>query len=135
MNDILSKVASQPGEVPLTEALSGGKGEVPTLDWVTAGWRYQIDVWQRTLLLDTLLQRVDNAIEHERAGMPPLLDFEYETLLDARTFNRPANYVLLRITAVGEDCYEDCVDEAARPVIVLDPRAVHGPGRLQFFGC
>lgn len=98
-------------------------------DWLTMGWRYQIDTWQRMLLLfDTLRQRATNAVEHEQAGMPPLLDFKYEVLLDARTFAHPANYMLLRITAVGTECYEECVDEAARPVIILDPRAGHGPG-------
>lgn len=129
MSDILIEAASQARGAPASQALSEQKEERAALDWLSMGWRYQVDVWQRTLLfLDTLRQRADNAIEHERAGMPPLLDFEYETRLDARTFERPANYVLLRITAVGADCYEDCVDETARPVIVLDPRAGHGPG-------
>jgi hypothetical protein len=49
-------------------------------------------------------------------------------LLDARQFERPANYALLRITEVGEDCWDDCVDPEKAPVIVLDPRAGHGPG-------
>ena len=36
-------------------------------------------------------------LAHERRK-PPLLDFSYELLLDARSFERPANYALLRIT-------------------------------------
>ncbi len=60
--------------------------------------------------------------------MPPLLDFKYETLLDARRFDSPANYALLRITEIGGDCWEDCVDADKPPVIVVDPRAGHGPG-------
>ena len=60
--------------------------------------------------------------------MPPLLNFKYETLLDARQFEHPANYALLRITVAGDECLEDCVREGARPVIVFDPRAGHGPG-------
>jgi uncharacterized protein DUF3141 len=67
-------------------------------------------------------------IEHERQGMPPLLDFKYETILDARRFEQPANYALLRITEIGDDCWADCVDENKPPVIVIDPRAGHGPG-------
>ena len=43
-------------------------------------------------------------LEHERAGLPPLLDFKYEVLLDARRFDRPANYALLRIPEVGDLC-------------------------------
>ena len=90
---------------------------------------YGFDLWQRTILFwDTLRQRADNMLEHERAGLPPLLDFKYETILDARRFEHPANYALLRITEVGDECWEDCVDPDKPPVIVIDPRAGHGPG-------
>ncbi len=91
--------------------------------------RYQVDLWQRSIMfLDVLRQRGNNMLEHEQAGLPPLLDFEYETLLDGRTFDPPANYALLRITAVGDDCLEDCLDKTKPPVIIVDPRAGHGPG-------
>ncbi|KKL19091.1 hypothetical protein LCGC14_2468980, partial [marine sediment metagenome] len=90
---------------------------------------YGRDLWERSVLfLDTLRERADNMIAHERAGMPPLLDFKYETLLDARQFERPANYALLRITEIDGNCWDDCVDVAKPPVIVVDPRAGHGPG-------
>lgn len=90
---------------------------------------YQRDVWERwVLFLDTLRQRADDMLAHERAGKPPLLDFNYELILDARRFERPANYALLRITRVGDDCLEDCLDPAKPPVIIVDPRAGHGPG-------
>lgn len=91
--------------------------------------RYQIDLWQRSVLyLDTLRQRAENMLEHERAGKPPLLDFDYETVLDGRRLARPANYALLRITRVGDDCLEDCLDATKPPVVIVDPRAGHGPG-------
>lgn len=90
---------------------------------------YQRDFVERTILFwDTVRERANNMLEHERTGLPPLLDFKYETLLDARRFERPANYALLRITEIGEDCWDDCVDPEKPPVIVLDPRAGHGPG-------
>ena len=90
---------------------------------------YQLDFWQRTILFwGTLRERADNVLEHERAGLPPVLDFKYETILDARRFEHPANYALLRVTEVGEDCWDDCVDPDKPPVIVVDPRAGHGPG-------
>lgn len=90
---------------------------------------YQRDLLERTILFwDTLRQRADNMIAHERAGKPPLLDFDYEMLLDARRFEHPANYALLRITRFGDACSEDCIDAAKPPVIVVDPRAGHGPG-------
>jgi hypothetical protein len=90
---------------------------------------YQRDFCERTVLFwDTLRQRANNMLEHERAGLPPLLDFKSETLLDARHFERPVNYALLRITEIGEDCWDDCVDINKPPVMVVDPRAGHGPG-------
>jgi hypothetical protein len=90
---------------------------------------YQRDVLERTILFfDTLRRRANTMLEHERAGLPPLLNFKYETLLDAQQFDRPANYALLRITEVGDKCWDDCVDPTKPPVIILDPRAGHGPG-------
>lgn len=92
-------------------------------------WRYHVDRWQRSVLfLDTLRERANNMLAHEEAGMPPPLDFDYETILDARRFERPANYALLRITRCHQDREEDCVDENKPPVIIVDPRAGHGPG-------
>jgi hypothetical protein len=90
---------------------------------------YQRDLWDRTILFwDTLRQRADNMIAHERAGKPPLLDFDYELILDARRFERPVNYALLRITRYGDKCLEDCLDPTKPPVMIVDPRAGHGPG-------
>lgn len=90
---------------------------------------YGLDFWQRSILFwDVLRRRADNMLEHERAGLPPVLDFKYETVLDARGFEHPVNYALLRITEVGDDCWDDCVDPDKPPVIVVDPRAGHGPG-------
>jgi hypothetical protein len=92
-------------------------------------WTYSLDFLQRsTLFLDVLRERANNMLEHEQAGLPPLLKFDYETLLDARTFPQPANYALLRITGSGGDDVERCIDESKRAVIVFDPRAGHGPG-------
>lgn len=92
-------------------------------------WAYQRDVLERSILFfDTLRKRANAMLEHEQAGLPPLLNFKYETLLDARQFERPANYALLRITEVGDECWDDCVDPAKPPVIIIDPRAGHGPG-------
>ncbi|RTM14192.1 MAG: DUF3141 domain-containing protein [Bradyrhizobiaceae bacterium] len=92
-------------------------------------WTYATDVWQRSVLFwDVLRQRANIMLEHDEAGMPPVLTFQYEMLLDARRFERPANYALLRITTIGEAHAEECVDRDKPPVIVIDPRAGHGPG-------
>jgi len=90
---------------------------------------YLQDAAERSVLFwDTLRRRAENMVAHERAGKPPLLDFDYEVLLDARRFEHQANYALLRVTGVGDACIEDCLEETKPPVIVIDPRAGHGPG-------
>jgi len=101
MNDHLHHHGHAAGEqTPATQALSA-------LDF----FDYQRDFLERTVLFwDTLRQRANNMLEHERAGLPPLLDFKHETLLDARRFERPVNYALLRITEIDTHCWDDCVD-------------------------
>lgn len=102
---------------------------VPTIMPLLSATAYQRDVWERAILfVDTLRQRADNMLDHERAGMPPLLDFKYETVLDARSFPTPVNYALLKINEIGDACLADCLDLEKAPVIVVDPRAGHGPG-------
>jgi pimeloyl-ACP methyl ester carboxylesterase len=92
-------------------------------------WRdasaYWLDFTQRSILFwDTLRQRGNNWLEHEAAGKPPLLDFEWEMIADARTFERPANYALVRI--IPPDGIT--TDPERRPFVIIDPRAGHGPG-------
>ena len=114
----------RPGRVPRPQVAAKTVEPMP-LDV----WRYQLDFWQRSVLfLDTLRERGENMLAHEQAGLPPLLDFKYETVLDARQFEHPANYALLKIIVAGDASLEGCVREGARPVIVFDPRAGHGPG-------
>ncbi len=108
---------------------AGGEGPLSAQNFWREALAYNRDVLERSILFwDTLRQRADNMIAHERAGKPALLDFDYETLLDARRFERPANYALLRISRIGDACFEACVDFSKPPVVILDPRAGHGPG-------
>ena len=96
---------------------------------VSTAFAYGRDLWERTILFwDALRQRADNMIAHERAGKPPLLNFDYEILLDARQFERPVNYALAAIRKYGDKCVDDCLDPAKPPVVIVDPRAGHGPG-------
>ena len=114
---------------PAAQEASSGMKEATDALSAQDFFDYQRDFFERSIAFwDTLRQRANNMLEHERAGLPPLLDFKYESLLDARSFVRPVNYALLRITEIDEHCWDDCVDPDKPPVIVVDPRAGHGPG-------
>lgn len=91
---------------------------------------YAIDSFQRSILFwDVIRKRANNFLEHEREGLPPVLNFKYELVLDARKFEKqPCNYALLKITQYGDACLKDCLDPEKPPVIIVDPRAGHGPG-------
>ena len=53
-----------------------------------------------------------------------MLDYEVEVVLDGRTFERPVNYILAKVTPPrGAE-----IDPMRRPFVVVDPRAGHGPG-------
>jgi hypothetical protein len=86
---------------------------------------YVVDAWQRSMLyLDVLRERGNIFLEHLREGKPPLLKFDHELVMDGRDLPRPCNYSLLRIVPpAGVE-----VDETRRPIVVVDPRAGHGPG-------
>lgn len=90
-------------------------------DWLG----YGVDFAQRTALFwDTIRERGNNWLDHAAAGMPPLLHHDWEMLADARTFERPCNYALLRIVPPADVR----IDETKRPFLIIDPRAGHGPG-------
>ena len=96
----------------------------PLQIWQDA-FRYSIDATQRTILFwDTLRQRGNQWIDDQRAGQPFLLHYASQMLADARTFERPCNYALLRIVPPDDIV----VDDTLRPFIIIDPRAGHGPG-------
>jgi pimeloyl-ACP methyl ester carboxylesterase len=105
----------------LTVPAAGGAPEDPFRAWAS----YATDWLQRWVLFwDALRQRGNDFLEHERAGKPPLLDYDYEIVMDGRKRQRPVNYALLRIVPPQGVV----VDEAKRPFIIVDPRAGHGPG-------
>ncbi|GAB3444202.1 DUF3141 domain-containing protein [Massilia solisilvae] len=106
----------------------GGAGRVPAL---LAGvdpsgaWQYAVDTIQRSVLFwDTMRQRGNNFVDQAMRGLEPMLHFRYETVLDGRSFDRPVNYALVKITPPEGVI----VDPLRRPYLVIDPRAGHGPG-------
>jgi hypothetical protein len=86
---------------------------------------YLQDAQQRSaLFLETMLERGNNYIEHLEQGTPPLLKFNHETVLDGRDLSEPCNYALLHLLPPADLP----VNPQLRPVVVVDPRAGHGPG-------
>jgi hypothetical protein len=88
-------------------------------------WEYWTDAWQRSaLFLDTLRERGNNYHERTERDVPHVLDFPVELVRDGRTLAWPVNYLLVRIVPPPGVA----VDPSKAPIIVVDPRAGHGPG-------
>lgn len=90
-----------------------------------AWYTYVSDSATRALqTADVLRERGDIFLEHESAGCPPVLDYDYEVMIDGATLPRPSNYVLLKI--LPPEGVE--ISDERRPYIIIDPRAGHGGG-------
>ena len=119
-------------------------GFAQALPCSSSSMEYLKDRTQRTILFwDVLRKRGNNYLRHLKAGQPPVLVFDYEMVLDGRTFEKPVNYSLIRI--LDRRSKEDkpvrqtdrrltrktaAADSALpiRPIVIIDPRAGHGPG-------
>ncbi|MBB4383395.1 DUF3141 domain-containing protein [Bradyrhizobium sp. SBR1B] len=92
-----------------------------------ACWREYIrDASERAILvIDLLRESGDLFLEHEAAGCPTVLFYEYETIMDGRDLPVKSNYRLLRIIPTQDVA----VDNArARPFVIIPPRAGHTAG-------
>ena len=86
---------------------------------------YATDLVQRQILFwDTLRQRGNQYLEHSAKLAPHVLNYSFEVIADGRTFKRPVNYILVRIMP-PQDVQ---ISRTARPFVIVDPRAGHGPG-------
>jgi pimeloyl-ACP methyl ester carboxylesterase len=86
---------------------------------------YWLDAWQRSILvLDALRERGNTYQEQGAKEVPHVLEFKTELVRDGRTLERPVNYALARIIPPAGIR----IDPAKAPIIVVDPRAGHGPG-------
>ena len=90
-----------------------------------AAAQYWTDAWQRgVLFLETLNERGNIQAAQAAKEAPHVLSFAAEVVLDGRTLERPVNYLLVRIVPPADVT----IDPAKPPVVVVDPRAGHGPG-------
>ncbi|MEO1329123.1 MAG: DUF3141 domain-containing protein [Pseudomonadota bacterium] len=98
---------------------------------LTEAWsHYLTDVAQRSALtLDALRKRGDIFVEHQAAGAPPVLNYDYDVVLDGARLPRPCNYMLLkiRLTETLRAAGVETLDWK-RPYVIIDPRAGHGAG-------
>ncbi|MEO0823130.1 MAG: DUF3141 domain-containing protein, partial [Pseudomonadota bacterium] len=86
---------------------------------------YLVDASQRmAMTMDVLRERGDIFLEHEAAGCPPVLIYDYEIVVDGADLPEPCNYMLLRIVPPAGVTVHDW----KRPYIIIDPRAGHGAG-------
>ncbi len=86
---------------------------------------YATDAAQRTILFwDVLRQRSQQYYAQRAEAVPHVLSFDAELVLDARTFVKQVNYLLVRIKPPAGVV----IDPLKRPFVVVDPRAGHGPG-------
>jgi pimeloyl-ACP methyl ester carboxylesterase len=105
---------------------------------------YWIDTAQRSVLLTDILRKRGNIyLDHLADGQPPVLVFDYETIMDGRNLERPVNYALVRIIDRRRETSPDtqatdrrhqtriaaeAPEATSRPIVIFDPRAGHGPG-------
>ena len=90
---------------------------------------YLVDSMQRSVLFwDTMRTRGNEFLQNYTAGRTPVLMFGYEIILDGRTFDRPVNYSLARIIDRRKKDRTRPPKSQKRPIIIVDPRAGHGPG-------
>ena len=90
-----------------------------------AAAEYWRDASQRgVLFMETLNERGNTYVAQSAKTAPHVLTFPVEVVRDGRTLERPANYALVRIVPPADVA----IDPMKPPIIVVDPRAGHGPG-------
>ena len=118
-----------------------------TVSMMKDSYDYFWDATQRSVLMGDIIRKRGNTyLSHLKKGQPPILAFDYQTLCDGRTLDRPVNYQLVRIfdrrmqlagkRENGEPERREEPDykfnasknPKKRPIVVMDPRAGHGPG-------
>ena len=108
------------------------------------GYDYIIDSMQRSVLfMDVLRERGNVYLDHIEKGQPPVLVFDYEIIIDGRNLERPANYALTQISDKRKNDRDvpsgkekrkltglksTSENPERRPIVIIDPRAGHGPG-------
>jgi hypothetical protein len=89
-------------------------------------WEWAADAQQRNILfLDTMRARGNQYLAHEAETVPHVLSFAHELVMSGASLPQPVNYGLVRIPPPA-GAPQPRAD--ARPFVIVDPRAGHGPG-------
>ena len=92
---------------------------------IDAAAEYWADAWQRSFLtLEALNERGNIHLAQAAKEVPNVLNFGSELVLDGRKLERPVNYELVSIVPPDGAA----IDPLKPPIVVVDPRAGHGPG-------
>ena len=95
-------------------------------DWSEYCW----DTAERSILfMDVVRKRGNIYLEHLQKGQPPVLVFNYETILDGRTFERPVNYALVRILSRRRETMADRRQSSKTPSAKKQERRDDGKAR------
>ena len=101
------------------------EGQLQDFTMLDQAMEYWGDACQRSILtLEALNERGNIHLAQAAKEVPNVLNFANELILDGRKLPRPANYGLVRIVPPESAV----VDPAKPPIVVVDPRAGHGPG-------
>ena len=100
---------------------------------------YLMDSFQRSLIYADIIRKRGNIyLEHIDKDQPPVLVFDFDVIIDGKDLETPVNYCLVKIKDRRKK--REKVDEEKRakvefnsrfprrPIIIIDPRAGHGPG-------
>jgi hypothetical protein len=89
-------------------------------------WEWAADAAQRNILfLDTMRARGNQYLAHEAETVPHVLSFEHEMVMGGSSLPRPVNFGLVRVPPPEG---APAPRPGARPFVIVDPRAGHGPG-------
>ncbi|MFC1836140.1 DUF3141 domain-containing protein [Thermodesulfobacteriota bacterium] len=93
-------------------------------NWLSEGIDYIGDAAQRTILFWDIIRKRGNIYFEGVRGEHRVLVFDSVIISDGRKLKRPVNYALARV--VPPEGVK--TDPTKRPIVVVDPRAGHGPG-------
>ena len=84
--------------------------------------------WRSAAAMDTLRQRAANMSAHEAAGMPPCCISRPRKSQTPTRSRLPATTACCESPAAAPTRWSATFGQGAAPVVVVDPRAGHGPG-------